>query len=128
MYANDGAGRWDGNVAGLVREAIESGKAGELVAAIAPGEDDIVLLKSGYSAFDATPLAAILAELGVDIVALAGTATEMCVFQTALDGRRAGFDVSVRADASATVDAKNEKIALDYLERVLGVEVARPSE
>jgi nicotinamidase-related amidase len=52
----------------------------------------------------------------------------MCVFQTAMDAQRAGFEVSVRGDASASVDVDNERVALDYLECVLRLEVDRASE
>ena len=58
----------------------------------------------------------------------ARAATEMCVFQTAMDAQRAGFEVSVRGDASASVDVDNERVALDYLECVLRLEVDRASE
>ena len=112
----------------VVREAIEEGKAGELVVAVAPAQGEHVLLKDAYSAFEATEVSKVLAGLGVEKVLVAGAATEMCVFQTALDAQRAGFDVAVRGDASASVDAANERIALDYLERVLRLEVVRPLE
>ena len=41
---------------------------------------------------------------------------------------RAGFEESVRGDASASVDEVNERIALDYLERVRGLDVVRAPE
>jgi nicotinamidase-related amidase len=126
VYANDRGGH---TTAGeVVREAIEEGKAGALVREVAPAQGEPVVLKDSYSAFEATELADVLASLGVEKVLVAGAATEMCVFQTALDAERAGFDVAVRGDACATVDGGNERIALDYLERVLGLEVVRASE
>jgi len=72
----------------VVREAVEEGKAGELVAEVAPANDEPVLLKDAYSAFEGTELPAVLAGLGVERVLVAGAATEMCVFHTALDARR----------------------------------------
>ena len=123
LYANDRG--TNSRPEEVVREAIAEGLAGELVAAVAPADGEPVLLKDGYSAFQGTELAALLEGRGVKKVVVAGTATEMCAFQTALDAARAGFDVSVRADASASVDEANELIALDYLERVLGLEVVR---
>jgi nicotinamidase-related amidase len=126
VYANDHGPHTDPG--SVVREAIDEGKAGELVAEVAPGEREQVVLKDAYSAFDGTELADVLSRLGVEKVIVAGAATEMCVFQTALDAQRGGFDVSVRADASASVDQENERVALDYLERVLGLEVVRASE
>jgi nicotinamidase-related amidase len=127
VYANDNGGRWESDAPRLVHAAIEYGKAGDLVAAAAPAEEETVILKPAYSAFEDTPLARVLRDRGVEALVLAGTATEMCVFQTATDATRAGFRVVVRADASATVDEANERTALDYLERVLGIEVIRPS-
>ena len=112
----------------VVCEAVEEGLAGELIAEIAPNDGERVLLKDAYSAFADTELDSVLGGLGVQKVVVAGAAMEMCVFQTALDAARAGFDVSVRGDASASVDGANERIALDYLERVLGLDVVRPPE
>ena len=112
----------------VVGEALEEGLAGELIAEIAPADGERVLLKDAYSAFDGTELGSVLHGLGVQKVVVAGAATEMCAFQTALDAARAGFDVTVRGDASASVDEANERIALDYLERVLGLDVVRPPE
>jgi nicotinamidase-related amidase len=126
VYANDHGGHADPGA--VVRGAIEQGKAGELVAAVAPVNGEPVVLKDGYSAFARTGLPGVLDELGVQKVVVAGAATEMCVFQSALDAGRSGLEVVVRGDASATVDSENERIALDYLERVLGLEVVRPSE
>lgn len=128
VYANDGAGRWDSDPDGLVREAVTRGKAGELVAAVAPREGEPLVLKDAYSAFDGTSLAELLRRLEIGRILLAGTATEMCVFQTALDGRRAGFEVVVRGDASASVDEGNARLALEYVERVPELEVVRPLE
>src|SRR5918996_6026878 len=123
VYANDNAGIWDGDAPRLVRQAVEEGLAGDLVARVAPREGDRLVVKPRYSAFDATPLTLILRELDVGRVILAGTATEMCVLQTAVDGLRHGFEVTVAAGACATVDPEQERIALGYLAKVLGVEV-----
>jgi nicotinamidase-related amidase len=126
VYANDHGEHADPGA--VVREAIEEGKAGELVAGVAPANGEPVVLKDGYSAFEGTRLPEVLDELGVQKVVVAGAATEMCVFQSALDAGRFGLEVVVRGDASATVDPENERIALDYLERVLGLEVVRSLE
>jgi nicotinamidase-related amidase len=127
-YANDSAGSWDSDAPGLVRRAVDEGRAGELVAAVAPRPGEPVVLKPRYSAFDATPLATVLRERDVDELLVAGTATEMCVFQTVTDALRSGFRAAVQADACATVDEENERLALEYLARVLAVPVAgRPA-
>jgi nicotinamidase/pyrazinamidase len=106
----------------VVRLAL-AGRGADLVAAVAPREDEKVVLKRRYSAFDGTSLADVLRERGVTAVELAGTATEMCVFQTAIDALRLELDVTILAAACATVDEEHEQLALDYLEKVLGVRV-----
>jgi nicotinamidase-related amidase len=108
-----------------VRHAVDEGRGGELVAAVAPRDGDRFVVKPRYSAFDHTPLVLILRELEIERLLLAGTATEACVTQTAIDGRELGFKISVLADACATVDERVEKIALDYLESVVGVRIER---
>ena len=125
IYANDHGGHWDGDAPGLVRRAVEEGRAGELVQAVRPRPGDRFVLKTRYSAFDSTPLEFLLADLSVDRLLLAGTATEMCVAQTAIAARELGYKVTVLAPACACVDEADERIALDYLERVVGVRVER---
>jgi nicotinamidase-related amidase len=126
IYANDNAGSWESDAPALVRHVVADGKGGDLVVAIAPQDGDTVVLKPGYSAFDETPLASLLREgLGIEELAVAGTATEMCVFQTVQDALRLGFAVSVLADACATVEPEHERLALEFLERVQGVPILR---
>jgi nicotinamidase-related amidase len=126
VYANDDFGSWRGDATELVRRAVE-GRAGELVRAIAPHEDDRFVLKPRYSAFKHTPLDLLLRELEVELILLAGTATEMCVVQTAIDARDLDFKVTVLADACACVDELHERLALEYLEQVVGARIARVS-
>jgi nicotinamidase-related amidase len=96
-----------------------------LVRELAPGPDEIFVVKPGYSAFYGTELEQLLRDRGVSELDLAGTATEMCVFQTVTDGVRLGFDVTVLAAACASVDQDHEALALGYLEQVLEIQVAR---
>jgi nicotinamidase-related amidase len=125
IYANDDWGRWDSNAPALVREAVENGLGGELVAEVAPRPGDYFLLKPRYSAFDSTPLEPLLRRLGTERLLLAGAATEMCVTQTAIAARELGFRVTVLADACACVDERQERIALEYLRAVVGVWIQR---
>jgi nicotinamidase-related amidase len=125
VYANDNEGVWDGDAPALVRRAIEQGRGGDLVAAIQPQPGERFVIKPRYSAFDVTPLELILRELEIDRILLAGTATEMCVAQTAIQARELGFKVTVLAHACATTDPELEQVALTYLERVGGAFVER---
>jgi nicotinamidase-related amidase len=122
IYANDSSRVFDGDASGIVERA-RGGPAGPLVQAIAPTREDRFIVKPRYSAFDHTPLALVLEDLGIERIVLAGMSTEGCVAQTAIDARENGFKVTVVASACCTVDLELEEIALAYLERVVGVRV-----
>jgi nicotinamidase/pyrazinamidase len=58
----------------------------------------------GYSGFEHTELERHLRERDVDTVHVVGLALDYCVQATALDARRAGFDVVVHLDATRAVE------------------------
>ncbi len=125
IYANDDGGGWDGDALKLVKKAVQDSRGGALIAAIAPQAGDRFIVKPRYSAFDHTPLVLILRQLEVERILLAGAVTEMCVVQTAIDARELGFKITVLPDACASVDERNEQLALEYLERVVGAFLER---
>jgi nicotinamidase-related amidase len=124
VYAQDNRGVWDGDGKRLVQEALD-GPGGDLIQKLAPEEGESLVVKPRYSAFDKTPLELVLRDLEVERLLLAGAATEGCVAQTAIDGRELGFKVTVLADACATVDERIERVALEYLENVVGARIER---
>ena len=83
--------------------------AGELVRKGSGGED-------GYSAFRVrdptsgetsdTELRGLLERRGVDRLVVCGLATDYCVVETVVDGRRLGYPVEVRFDAIRAVDLR----------------------
>lgn len=123
IYVNDNRGRWDGDAPALVREAVREGRAGSIVARIAPAEGDRFVLKPSYSGFEHTPLAPLLRSLDVERVVLMGAATEMCVRDTAIDATRQGFSTAVLRDACLTTDPELERIALESLARLVDADV-----
>ena len=60
----------------------------------------------GYSGFEHTDLERLLREHDVDTVHVAGLALDYCVKATALDARRAGFEVLLHRDATRAIDAQ----------------------
>jgi nicotinamidase/pyrazinamidase len=60
----------------------------------------------GYSGFEDTNLEELLREHGVSEVHVAGLALDYCVKATALDARRAGFDVVLHRDATRAVEVQ----------------------
>jgi nicotinamidase-related amidase len=119
VYANDDGGRFDGDGPALVARAL-SGPAGETIALIRPTAGDSFLLKPRYSAFIGTPLELLLRGLEADRILLCGAATEMCVAQTAISAREHDYQVSILAPACACLDEQDERLVLDYLERIVG--------
>ena len=72
VYANDNAGLWQSDAAGMVRRAQDGSEAGRM-SQLAPQSDDRFVLKPRYSAFDHTPLELIIEELESQRVLLFGT-------------------------------------------------------
>ena len=99
-----------------------------LIDAIAPEPVDAFLCKPRYSAFDHTPLDLLLREREVRRLLLAGTATEMCVAQSAIDGRELGYQITILPGACAAVDGGNAEIALRYLAHVVGARIGLEAE
>jgi|1186.fasta_scaffold47733_2 nicotinamidase-related amidase len=126
IYANDTWGRWDADGPRLVRDALAAA-GGDAIREVAPRDGDRFVLKARYSAFDHTPLVIGLRELEIERLLLAGSATERCLVQTAIDARELGFKVTILTDACATVDEELERLAFRYAEEVVGVYLARVS-
>jgi nicotinamidase-related amidase len=128
VYANDDFGTWSGDRDAVLAEARRRAPSPALVDRVAPDPEDAFLMKPRYSAFDHTPLDLLLRERGIRRVLLAGTATEMCVAQTAIDAREAGYRATVLVAACASIDDRNAALALEYLERVVGARLHRDAQ
>jgi nicotinamidase-related amidase len=70
---------------GLADKVGDDGWAREIIADIAPTDDEVVFRKYGASSFAGTPLDAVLRRAGVDTVFLTGNTTSGCVRATAID-------------------------------------------
>jgi nicotinamidase/pyrazinamidase len=90
---------------------VQGSRGAELHPAIDREQIDVVVDKGqvadreGYSGFEDTGLEELLRQRGVDTVHVGGLALDYCVRATALDARRAGFDVVVHRDATRAVNA-----------------------
>lgn len=125
VYCNDDFGSWSGDRDAVLAEAQGRAPQPDLLASVMPQRGDAFLTKPRYSAFDHTPLDLLLRERGVKRLLIAGTATEMCVAQTAIDAREGGYQATVLVPACASVDERNAAVALQYLERVVGARLHR---
>lgn len=111
----------------------------QVVDALKPGPDDIVLPKHTYNSFFQTPLHAILQKRGITTLVVTGVVTNICVRSTCHDAFFLGYDVLVpeqcvsatseREQASSLYDIDTHYGSVTSLERVLGMlapqEVAR---
>ena len=93
----------------------------ELMPPLAAEEGDVIIQKgidvnsAGYSGFEATGLNRKLRELGVQVVAVSGIATEYCVRATALDAVKARFETAVLTDLIRAVQASETQKTLAEL-------------
>ena len=80
--------------------------------------------REGYSGFEDTTLERVLRERGFETVDIVGLALDYCVKATALDARRAGFNVVLHREATRAVNARpgDDERAVEEL-RAAGVEV-----
>lgn len=75
---------------------------GQVLPAIAPGDDDIVLPKTSSGVFNSTNLNYLLRNLGIENVVVAGFLTDQCVDMAVRDGADLGYYMVCASDGCAT--------------------------
>ena len=96
MYHSSGAdGGWFVRKVPALRKLIPGEPLAEIDPKVAPLDEEVVIVKQYPSPFFGTPLAPMLATLGVDTLILAGCSTSGCVRAGALDGVQHGYRVIV---------------------------------
>ncbi|WP_119168348.1 cysteine hydrolase family protein [Algihabitans albus] len=71
----------------------------QIVEAVAPGEDEIVLPKTASGVFPSTNLHYLLRNLGIEDLAVAGVFTDQCVESAVRDAADLGYRVTLVGDA-----------------------------
>jgi maleamate amidohydrolase len=95
-YHPSGAdGGWFVRKVPALRKMVAGEKLAQIDPAVAPLPEEVVLVKQYPSPFFGTPLAPMLAAMGVDTLILAGCSTSGCVRAGALDGVQHGYRVIV---------------------------------
>jgi len=124
IYANDNFGAWQSDFHGLVTRCLAlPGEPGEIARVLRPQEDDLTVLKPRHSAFYASPLELLLAEMQAHELIICGLAADMCVQLTAADAFLREYQVWVPADCTAAETGKAKTTALEYMADVLKCEV-----
>ena len=124
IYANDNFGAWQSDFHGLVNRCLAlPGEPGEITRLLRPEEDDLTVLKPRHSAFYASPLELLLAEMETRELIICGLAADMCVQLTAADAFLREYKVWVPSDCTAAETARAQANALEYMADVLKCEV-----
>ena len=105
--------------------AVEGTPGSAVVPSLAPEPGDVVVEKRSYSGFHRTVLGATLKRRGITRLELCGCVTNICVLYTAADAAMRGYETFVDAGRVAGIDPASHEFALDQMEKVLGVRVAR---
>ena len=129
IYCNDNFGRWRSDFREVVNRVLNDGVRGERLARLlAPAEDDYFVLKPKHSAFFETTLDTLLRYLGTKRLILTGITGDICVLITASDAYMRDFEIVVPSDCIASVDPGENAHALDYMDRVLKVEIVESGD
>jgi nicotinamidase-related amidase len=120
IYVNDNFGKWRSDFRKLVQHCLESSCRGRQIAhLLAPDNDDYFVLKPKHSGFYETPLDLLLQFLGAKRLILTGVAGNSCVLNTASDAYMREFEVATPADCIASLNPKDNRMALDLMRRAL---------
>jgi len=127
VYANDNYGVWQSDFHSLVSTCLGlEGEPSEIARLLYPQADDLTILKPRHSAFYASPLELLLAEMDTRELVVCGLATDMCVQMTAADAFLREYKIWVPADCTAAQGEGAKEAALAYMAKVLKCDV-RPS-
>jgi nicotinamidase-related amidase len=120
IYANDNYGVWQSDFHTLVSACLGmEGAAGEVARLLYPQAEDLTILKPRHSAFYASPLELLLAEMQARELVICGVATDICVQLTAMDAFLREFKAWVPADCTAAESAQAKAASLAYMSTVL---------
>jgi nicotinamidase-related amidase len=127
VYVNDNFGKWRSDFRRQVGHCLEDKTHGEaIVRLLAPDEDDYFVLKPKHSGFFSTTLDTLLEYLQAKTLILTGLTGDNCVLFTAHDAYLRDFHLIVPSDCVASVDPKDNRQALQQMQRLLKADI-RPS-
>ncbi|AEA46886.1 cysteine hydrolase family protein [Archaeoglobus veneficus] len=126
IYTQDWHRSDDAEFAVWPAHCIEGSRGAEVIDELPKA--DYYVKKRRYSAFFATDLDLLLRELGVEMIYLAGVATNICVMHTAIDAVQMGYKVAVLKDCTASLDNYSHEYGLYHMENVLKAEIITSGE
>ena len=128
IYANDNYGVWQSDFHSLVSACLGmEGPPGEIASLLYPQAHDLTILKPRHSAFYASPLELLLAEMQARELVICGLATDMCVQLTAMDAFLREFNTWVPSDCTAAESTAAKTASLAYMRTVLKCDTSAAS-
>jgi nicotinamidase-related amidase len=119
------------NAGGSTGPGLVRGTPGwQIVPELAPAEGEIVVDKTGFSAFAGTDLDAQLRAAGIEALVIVGVTTNVCVLATLLGGVDRGYDCLLVTDAVAADEPGITDAVLTLLDHegaLLGSRAALPA-
>ena len=95
---------------GLTDAALE--QESQVVSALEPGDEDVILCRRGFDAFNDTRLREILGEMGIENLVLTGVITEFGIRSSAATAQDFGFHPLVVSDATASMTYETQSRTL----------------
>lgn len=97
---------------------VEGSRGADIVDELAPHKSDYVIPKRRYSGFFGTDMEILLRGLGVDTLYIAGVATDVCVYLTAMDAHQFDFKVRILRDCVSGTSQAAHDAALACVQRL----------
>lgn len=119
FYANDSHAPDDAEFNIWPRHAVKGTPGAQVVEKLIPSEHDIIIEKTRYDGFYATPLDEQLKALDITDIILTGVCTEICIQYTGASAIMRGFKVHVPPDCVSALSKENGTAALNMLTHVL---------
>ncbi|MFB0556464.1 MAG: nicotinate phosphoribosyltransferase [Dehalococcoidia bacterium] len=105
---------------------IEGTAEAEIIPELSPYPGEIIP-KRTFSSFYNTSLEEKLEALKPETIVVCGVCTHICVLQAVIDARNRGYEVEIPVDCVASFDNRAHLFALDYMEKVLGAKLIKPT-
>ncbi|RZA28382.1 MAG: cysteine hydrolase [Lysobacteraceae bacterium] len=124
IHVNDNFMDWRADFRELVAVCSQPSSPGAAIArALAPTPEDYYILKPKHSAFLATPLAVLLAKLGVQRLVLTGLAADACILITAQEANMREYEVCIPSDGVAAQSQARRNRALELARASFGADI-----